>query len=224
METVRKYHNDVKRELIQRCVKSGESILDVGCGFGGDLHKWVSCGIRTLDMCDPSFEALEEARLRASKIKGVDPRFYHGDIHSCPSNKKYDTVCYNFSLHYIFANEKLFRQSVRVIRDRLKPGGKLIGVIPDSESILMETPFKDELGNFIVRKDTTGFGNFGEKIFVMLVDTPFYNGEAKSEPIAYKDILITELLENGFQLEEWSPLEGTHISRMYSRFIFVRTL
>jgi SAM-dependent methyltransferase len=175
-------------------------------------------------MCDPSADALVEAKSRASKMKGIDPTFYHGDILSCPSNKRYDIVCYNFSLHYIFASEKLFKQSIRAIRDRLKPGGKLIGVIPDSDSVLMETPFKDSLGNFFTRKESTGYGNFGEKIFVMLVDTPFYNGEAKSEPIAYKDLLVTELYDSGFQLEEWVPLAGHKLSTLYSRFIFVRTL
>jgi hypothetical protein len=175
-------------------------------------------------MCDPSAEALTEAKSRASKMKGLEPVMYHGDIMSCPSNKKYDVVCYNFSLHYIFANEKLFRHSTRAIKDRLKIGGKLIGVIPDSESIIMDTPFKDELGNFMIRKDTTGFGNFGEKLFVMLTDTPFYNGEAKSEPIAYKDTLITELHELGLRLESWKNLTGSKLSSMYSQFIFVRTL
>jgi mRNA capping enzyme len=188
------------------------------------LQKWESCGVRSLDMCDPSAEALTEAKSRASKMKGLEPVMYHGDIMSCPSNKKYDVVCYNFSLHYIFANEKLFRHSTRAIKDRLKIGGKLIGVIPDSESIIMDTPFKDELGNFMIRKDTTGFGNFGEKLFVMLTDTPFYNGEAKSEPIAYKDTLITELHELGLRLESWKNLTGSKLSSMYSQFIFVRTL
>lgn len=225
MEEIRHHHNDVKRELIHRCTPVGASVLDVGCGFGGDLHKWVSCGVRCLDMCDPSADALVEAKARASKIKGLEPHFYHGDILSCPSNKKYDVVCYNFSLQYIFANEKLFRQSIRAVRDRLKPGGKFIGVVPDSESVLMATPFRDKLGNFMIRKEeSTGFGNFGEKLFVMLADTPFYNGEAKSEPIAYRDLLMTELFEQGFRLEEWSPLDGSALSTLYSRFIFVRTL
>jgi SAM-dependent methyltransferase len=216
MNDIRRYHNDVKRDLILGSVQPGSSVLDVGCGFGGDLHKWVSCNVRSLDMCDPSADALVEAKTRAAKIKGIEPHFYHGDVLACPSNKKYDVVCYNFSLQYIFASDKLFRQSVRAIRDRLKPGGKLIGVVPDSESVLMGTPFNDELGNFMVRKES--------KLFVMLVDTPFYNGEAKSEPIAYKDLLVTELMDNGFRLEEWTPLEGTKLSRLYSRFIFVRTL
>jgi hypothetical protein len=87
----------------------------------------------------------------------------------------------------------------------------------------MATPFTDEFKNFMKRGDTTGYGNFGEKLFVMLVDTPFYNGEPRSEPIAYRDLLITELLDNGLELEEWSPLSGTHLSTMYSQFIFVRT-
>ena len=221
MENIRSHHNAVKRQLIQCTTQTGNSVLDVGCGFGGDLQKWLSCGVRTLDMCDPSLEALAEARSRASKLKGLVPTFYHGDILACPSNKKYDVVCYNFSLHYIFESQRLFKSSIRAIRDRLRSGGRLIGVIPDSESIMMDTPFHDELGNFMTRRDTTGFGNFGEKLFVMLVDTPFYNGEAKSEPIAYRDILITELLGD-FELEEWSQLPGSKLSKMYSQFIFVR--
>jgi SAM-dependent methyltransferase len=199
--------------------------LDVGCGFGGDLQKWYSCGVRILDVCDPSSEALVEAKVRASKIKGLVPSFYSGDILSCPSNKKYDVVCYNFSLQYIFETQKLFKSSVRAIKDRLKIGGRFIGVIPDSESILMGTPFHDEHGNTMKRKEeTTGSGNFGEKLFVLLADTPFYNGEFRCEPIAYKDLLVTELWEQGVYLEEWRNLTGSKLSKMYAQFIFIRKL
>jgi len=223
MEEVRRHHNSVKRQLIQNSTRKGDRVLDVGSGFGGDLHKWYSCGVRSLDMCDPSAEALEECKSRASKLK-VTPNVYHGDIHACPTNRKYDVVCYNFSLHYIFESHKLFKSSIRAIKDRLKEGGRLIGIIPDSEEILMSTPFRDELGNVIKRNEsTTGFGNFGEKIFVMLADTPFYDGEFKSEPIAYKDLLVTELWEQGVQLESWTQVPGTSLSRLYSQFIFVRT-
>jgi SAM-dependent methyltransferase len=223
MEEIRHYHNLIKRQLIQNATRQGDSVLDVGCGYGGDLKKWDACKVRSLDMCDPNASSLEEAQIRATKVK-VKPNFYHGDILQCPSNKKYDIVCYNFSLHYIFENYKLFKNSIRAVKDRLKVGGKLIGVIPDSESVLMHTPFIDELGNVIKRNEQkTGYGNFGEHILVMLEDTPFYNGEFKPEPIAYKDLLITELLENGFMLESWDPLQGSTLSQLYSQFIFVRT-
>ena len=222
MEEIRQYHNLVKRQLIQSATQSGSSVLDVGCGFGGDLQKWTHAGVRTLDMCDPSAEALVEAKLRASKMKIV-PNFFHGDILMCPTNKKYDIIFYNFSLHYIFESYRLFKNSIRSIKDRLRTGGKLIGVIPDSESILMKTPFSDPLGNYMLRKDDTGYGNFGEKLFVNLADTPFYADGPKSEPIAYKDLLITELWEQGIELQEWKQLTGNPLSKMYSQFIFVRT-
>ena len=54
MEDIRAYHNLVKRQLIQNATQSGSTVLDVGCGFGGDLQKWIHAGVRTLDMCDPS--------------------------------------------------------------------------------------------------------------------------------------------------------------------------
>ena len=129
MEEIRQYHNLIKRQLIQSATQSGSSVLDVGCGFGGDLQKWTHAGVRTLDMCDPSAEALVEARSRASKMK-IAPNFFHGDILACPTNKKYDIICYNFSLHYIFESYRLFKNSIRAIKDRLRTGGKLIGIIP----------------------------------------------------------------------------------------------
>jgi len=222
METIRKYHNSVKRELILRSVQPGNRVLDVGCGFGGDLGKWEQAGITQIDACDPSEDALVEATSRAPTFKKLRAKFFHGDIFSCPK-QQYDIICYNFSLHYIFRDRDLFFSSLRAIRDRLKPGGRLIGCIPDSESILMSTPFRDNLGNNIIRSDSTGYGNFGEKVFVFLADTPFYRDGPKPEPIAYKDLLITCLSDLGIQKVLWKPLESYEISKLYSTFIFVRT-
>lgn len=217
MEELRKTHNEAKRVLIQSVTESGNSILDVGCGFGGDLQKWHRCGAN-ISMCDPVPSALQEARTRAKNMR-LRVNFYEGDIHSCP-NRKYDIVCYNFSLHYIFATADLFRSSIHEIRKRMKPGGKLIGIIPDSEKIMWQTPYTDDKGNFFKMKDHAN-GGFGEKLFVHLVDTPFYADGPKSEPIAYRDMLMTRLEELGFRLQLWQGLEGNPISELYSQFIFV---
>ena len=222
MESIRKYHNAVKREIIMFATKPGNKVLDVGCGFGGDLGKWEKAGVTNLDACDPSEDALVEATSRAPTFKKLKTKFFHGDIFSCPK-QQYDIICYNFSLHYIFKDRDLFFSSIRAIRDRLKPGGKLIGCIPDSESILMSTPFKDNLGNHFIRNDSTGYGNFGEKVFVFLADTPFYKDGPKPEPIAYKDLLITCLSDLGIQKVSWDPLDNYPVSKLYSAFIFVRT-
>lgn len=219
MEEVRRYHNLTKRQLIQRATQKGMTVLDVGCGFGGDLQKWDHVKPKVLDMCDPLRESLREAKERAKNL-GISANFFEGDISNCPK-KKYQVICYNFSLHYIFETKRLFMDSLQNIVNRLDHGGKLIGVIPDSEAVLMNTPFRDNLGNAMTRGENTGYGDFGEKLFVMLADTPFYNGLFRKEPIAYKDLLITQLGKMGLRLEEWKPLEGHSISEMYSQFIFV---
>jgi hypothetical protein len=91
---------------------------------------------------------------------------FEGDILSCP-DRTFDVVCYNFSMHYIFKSRELFFKSIHAIRKRLRPGSKLVGIIPDSESILMAVPFKDPLGNTVVKMSpSVGSGEFGEQILV----------------------------------------------------------
>ena len=221
MEEIRKFHNDVKRALIQSVTTKGHYVLDVGCGFGGDIQKWHKCGA-TLFACDPNKESLKEAKSRARSMN-IPVTFFEGDVFSTPE-RPYDIICYNFSLHYIFQSKNLFFNSINAIRSRLRRGCKLVGIIPDTESLLMSMPFRDEMGNtFEKAGPLTGYGAFGEKIVVELVDTPFYKTGAKMEPLAYKDLLITHLEELGITLESWRPLTRTKysISGLYSVFIFV---
>ena len=218
MEALRRNHNEAKRELIELIAKKGQHIFDVGCGFGGDLQKWHKCGVN-INMCDPEPQALEEARSRAKNMK-MRVNFYEGDIHNCP-NRRFDVVCFNFSLHYIFATKELFFSSINEIRKRMKTGGRLIGIIPDSEKILFRTPYKDGMGNFFLLGGNGCSGGFGEKLWVHLADTPYYADGPKPEPVAYKDLLILHMEELGFELEIWDNLRGHPISGLYSKFIFV---
>lgn len=216
MEELRRLHNNEKRMLIESVCEPGISVLDVGCGFGGDLQKWFKMKVN-INMCEPSAEALEEAKRRAKNMK-MRVNFYHGDIRACP-NRKYDVVCYNFALHYIFESRDLFMSTLREVKRRVKPGGRLIGIIPDSEKIIFKTPFNDEMGNFFRMKGTSN-GDFGEKLFVHLCDTPYYADGPKSEPVAHKDMLITHLENMGLTMTHWEGLKGNPISELYSKFIF----
>ena len=101
----------------------------------------------------------------------------------------------------------------------MKKGGKLIGIIPDSEMIIWKTPLKDELGSWFQMRNNAD-GGFSEKLFVELVDTPFYADGPRSEPIAFKDILITELERLGLKLVSWEHMHGSEISQLYAKFVF----
>jgi len=217
MEDIRRYHNIEKRNLIESVSRIGDNVLDVGCGFGGDLQKWRCAGVN-LTMCEPDKDALEEAKSRAKNMN-IRVHFHHGDVQACP-NKQYDIICYNFSLHYAFHTAELFTSTLKNIKKRMKPGGILMGIIPDSTQIIFRTPLNDSIGNYFVMKNTSN-GNFGEKLYVHLVDTPYYANGPIPEPIAHKDLLVTHLENNGFTLKLWEPLKGNDISRLYSKFIFV---
>jgi hypothetical protein len=104
----------------------------------------------------------------------------------------------------------------------MKHGGYLIGIIPDSEKLMVRCPYEDSMGNFFTMKQH-GNGDFGEKLFVHLADTPFYADGPRAEPIAYKDLLVTHLEDLGFRLHTWEGLTGNPISELYSKFIFVYT-
>tara|TARA_B110000977_G_scaffold180652_1_gene240528 strand:- start:5288 stop:5950 length:663 start_codon:yes stop_codon:yes gene_type:complete len=217
MEHIRKCHNKFKRDLIQGAVKPGDHVLDVGCGCGGDIHKWKHLSVH-VDMCDPDSISIKEAQHRAEGWNSC--KIFIGDINSCP-HKKYNVICYNFSIQYIFNTKFLFEKSIRNISDRLTPGGLLIGCVPNSDMILMNQKFKDSLGNFMIRKDNTGNGTWGEKLFVLLADTPFYSEGPRAEPIAYKDLLVNELKKYNIHLMSWQPFYPySDLSKMYAYFIF----
>ena len=218
MDAIRKLHNGFKRELIEQHVREGDHVLDVGSGFGGDLQKYRARGCR-FAMCDPSADALEEAKSRSKKMRIPVDAWYVGDITSTPK-RRYDVVAYLFSLHYIFASRDSFFKSIRAIKDRVKKGGKLVGIIPDSEMIIWKTPLKDELGNWFRMRNAHADGGFGEKLFVELVDTPFYADGPRSEPICFKDVLVSELENLGLRLVMWENLGGSEISELYARFVF----
>lgn len=218
MEKIRRYHNSVKQYLIEHTVQTGDYVLDVGCGAGGDIHKWRHKHVK-VDMCDPNYKSIQQAKDRLNGYSGCN--IFCGDVLSCPNNK-YDVICYNFSIQYIFSSKEYFENSIKNIAARIRPGGHIIGCVPNSDMILMYPNFKDSIGNFMIRKEqSTGFGSFGEKLYVQLVNTPFYKNGPKTEPIAYKDLLVHELSKYNIQLVCWSPFAAEHeISQMYSYFIF----
>ena len=222
MEETRKKHNAIKRDLINRVcsnLKLPIIVLDVGCGRGGDLLKWKDAGVTKLYACDPDRTSIMEARNRNLKVHKWNASIFYGTVEQAPSNY-FDIICYNFSLQYIFQTKVLFQKSLSEIAKRMKVGSYLIGVIPDAEKIIHLTPIGDQC----VLRSGDGKGGFGEKLFMDLKDTRYYENGPISEPMAYRDILVTGLYNFGIELKEWNSLDGSGITKIYSTFIFVKTI
>jgi mRNA (guanine-N7-)-methyltransferase len=45
---MRNFHNYIKRELIIKYAKNEEKLIDLCCGKGGDMHKWINAKIKNI--------------------------------------------------------------------------------------------------------------------------------------------------------------------------------
>jgi SAM-dependent methyltransferase len=217
-EAMRKLHNNCKRSLITKWVNPHAFVLDCGCGRGGDWWKWKAVHARVAAI-DPDPESLKEAEARALDMGFPVCFLGQGDVRQGAFAGPYDVVCYNFSIHYIFNDQKTFAESLKAIKVALKPGGLLIGITPEKDRAHMMADasgnFKDALGNMFTVKD--------DKLLVKLSDGPFYATGAREEPLLDGSILIQNLNKLGFTRLVWEPMlphPNGMISDLYTKFVF----
>ncbi|KAI9227679.1 MAG: guanine-N(7)-methyltransferase domain-containing protein, partial [Piptocephalis tieghemiana] len=189
---LRSFNNWVKMTLIRRFAASCKDaqtgqfrVLDLGCGKGGDLHKWGSVDVTSYVGCDIAEVSVEQAKER--RRQRPDQRFtaeFHAlDCFGRPiwdvidrNSKPFDAVSMQFCLHYAFETEERARQMLRNVSEALRPGGMFIGTLPDANWIVRQlqkvTPAL-EFGNRILnirfdQRDT--FPIFGHRYHFALED------------------------------------------------------
>jgi SAM-dependent methyltransferase len=188
---LRKQNNLIKRDFLNKWVRFGSRVLDVGCGQGGDIHKWRHIGVDLFGI-DPSSPAIQEA-IRRSHGYGV---FNVGTIKSAPF-EQFDVICYNFSIQYQSLSD------MHEITRRLAHGGLLIGITTDSTQL-----HKAQENGIIVNQTDN------DHISVFIHDTPYYANGPVVEPILDKTKFIQSAQQEGFELLLWEPFS------IYAKFVF----
>lgn len=137
---LKRFHNDVKRALLQKFVPPGTRLLDIGAGRGGDVRKWADCGVAFAKGLDLSAAELKEAARRAQALRpgltaGLTAVFEPTDALGLREwtdpDGPYDVVTCMFALHYFFAREGMCHTLLRHVARNLKPGGVFMGIVPD---------------------------------------------------------------------------------------------
>lgn len=130
--------NEWKRHMITAHVGRNCSVLDVGCGRGGDLSKLVHRQVSTYTGVDSSPLALEEACSRAVNL-GINACLCLSDMSvdepiviAAPS----DVGICMFALHYFVMTESSTTRFARFLKLHLKPGAFFLGVCPDPREIM----------------------------------------------------------------------------------------
>lgn len=174
-------------------LKSGERILDLGCGTG-ELSNHISELSKEVIGLDKSKEMIDEARSKFPSIQ-----FHVGDASCFSFNKPFDAIFSNATLHWVVN----YKEAIQSMYSNLNYGGRLVvefggkdnvkaitnqlrlslakrGYIRQSELVLWYFP---SVGEYTTELEAVGF----EISFAQWYDRPT---ELASEDTGIKDWLL----------------------------------
>lgn len=211
---LKRFHNSIKRALINRFAYGAEKLLDLACGRGGDLWKWIDANITYVKGIDLSPGEIEEARGRYSAAveqKGSIGTFCEFmdspllGIEEYRDGKLYDAVTCMFALHYFFVSEKALKQFLHNVAINLKPGGYFFGTVPDGKSInqcvMKSTKFTSPM--LMIEARWKGMpSTFGSPYICAIGDTVTggeQGTEGSLEYLVYQNVLVAVAKEFGLE-------------------------
>lgn len=164
---IRIMNNFIKSLLIHKYSVNNATILDLGCGRGGDMKKHFVNKPKLYFGIDISDKSIEEARARYDAT--LHKKAKYNEIEELTNNvcfevkdaynktfdleMKFDVISCQFSLHYAFASKEVFETSIKNITNHLADGGLFYATIPNKEVIMRR-----------YKKYGNGFGNEYYKI------------------------------------------------------------
>lgn len=211
VESLRRFNNWVKSVLIGEYVGQGFTVLDIGCGKGGDLLKYKNARIAFYVGTDIDENSVLNARQRFQQSRpGFEAVFVVGDI-TDPEvsisqalrpdfDIEYDCVSSQFMANYLLGSEANLRRYFTNVTEKLKPGGFFLGTIPDANVIVkkLRTVGQDlTFGNsyysirFLNDKFPVEQGPYGLEYGFYLEDSV---GDRKKRDFGFETEYVTEYL------------------------------
>ena len=220
---IKRYHNSVKRKLIETFAKNVPRLLDIACGRGGDISKWNAAGVGHVTGIDISSKEVEEARSRYENFKSPTTCTFEigsGTTWRDPNPEKYDVVTCMFAIHYFFDTEKTVDDFFKTVSHHLKPEGYFIGTFPNAHRVVA---FQDIKNHPWVRIESLGQTSYRCTLRDTIVD-----GEGSVEYLVYPEILERTANAHGLVLVNGTfndfkppyPPPMADASTLYSSFVF----
>ena len=167
IDNLRKFHNYIKSNLIiNKCLEvNAKSLLDIACGRGGDLHKWLNHRLKLKYILgfDSHKESIYSSTRKGDSFDGAIARFQGikqsysapqgqlpfinfqnlsvlnsnilSKLNEIDKNKIYDVVSCQFALHYFSQNTETLNKTLELVSKKLKKGGLFIGTATDGDRI-----------------------------------------------------------------------------------------
>jgi mRNA (guanine-N7-)-methyltransferase len=222
---IKRYHNSVKRKLIQTFAKNVPRLLDIACGRGGDISKWNAAGVGHVTGIDISSKEVEEARSRYENFKSPTTAttctFEIGSGTTWRGPEKYDVVTCMFAIHYFFDSEKTVDDFFKTVSHHLKPEGYFIGTFPNAHRVL-------ELSKAGIKNHPwIRIESLGQTSYRCTLRDTIVDGEGSVEYLVYPEILERTanahglvLFKNFKDFQPPYPPPMADASTLYSSFVF----
>jgi mRNA (guanine-N7-)-methyltransferase len=132
---IRGANNFIKAKITEEYVAAGDTVMDLGCGKGGDLRKMERRKIRRYHGYDIADQSIEEAKRRArglsfeAVLEAKD--VYRERIDVVPVDK----VVSQFSFHYAFSSLESLRIALGNVRRNLREGGLFVVTVPNEQTV-----------------------------------------------------------------------------------------
>lgn len=142
--------NALKAIVIERAVASWRregrgrmTVLDLGCGRGGDLRKWAGYRVKSFYGVDGCGASVAEARERQEALvaqgkSSVAATFHVAELTTQPTPlpaESVDLVSSMFFLQFAFASAQAARHLVAEVARVLRPGGVFCAILPDGDRV-----------------------------------------------------------------------------------------
>jgi len=241
LRPIRFAQNKIKMKMLTDV--ANKTIVDIGSGVGGDLHKWFNLNINTYAI-EPNKENIIEFKKRLTELryKVIKPGVYKKDniveiIHkqgqdlSLPDQigAVIDAVTMFNSLTFFFKSELMLDRLLQNINSFLNNGGVFMGIVMDgSRTRKLLEPSNAILSNLWEIHGISNLKNtFGAKISINMAETIVKQQE---EYLVDFNTLKNKLFKLGFTLDYETPLVGypnipstqLDLFNLYIKFKFIK--
>lgn len=208
---IRNMHNFLKTILLREHRKS--TVLDLGCGKGGDIGKYKKLNIKRYVGIDIADESLKCAIEQIENTQ-INHRMLNFDVFNkkLELNEKFGLVSLQFCFHYSFSSEDSFKITVENINNHIKVNGYVVMIFSDPETLIRRyRKYGNNFGNKYYRVNFADSIEEIDKGYKFGIEYKFKLIEAVDDCVEYLpsiDKIISEFMKYGFEvLENCSALE-----------------
>jgi SAM-dependent methyltransferase len=202
------YHNRIKKALFK--YGSGQTLLDIGSGRGGDVHRWAQYS--KIVAVEPNPEHIVELKRRidlngmTDKVKivqagGEDTKIISKAVKDFIGGSV-DVISMMLSLSFFWKDNSTYDGLINTITKNLKPNGKFIFLTIDGDAV--QQTFDPIFNGPQIKQLTLGKSTFDYKPPRLIIDFPDTIVEKQIEWLVRIGDLISSFNKKGYKLVEVS--------------------